>query len=126
MKLVVNLVLGLNRAVLAEALTFAKSLGLEPQSALAILKASPARSEVMETKGAKMLAEDFSPQAKLSQHLKDVRLILAAGERTGALLPLSRVHRELLARAEAAGYGELDNSAIVRAFADPEQSRGSQ
>lgn len=116
MKLVVNLVLGLNRAVLAEGLTLAKALELDVDLTLAILKASPAYSTVMDTKGGKMLAEDFEPQARLSQHLKDVRLMLAAAERTATDLPLSVVHRHLLERAEAAGYGELDNSAIIRAF----------
>jgi 3-hydroxyisobutyrate dehydrogenase-like beta-hydroxyacid dehydrogenase len=70
----------------------------------------------MDVKGAKMLAGDFTPQARLSQHLKDVRLILAAGERTGAALPLSTVHHQLLEQAEAAGLGDLDNSAIFRVF----------
>ncbi|MGD9719737.1 MAG: NAD(P)-dependent oxidoreductase [Pirellulales bacterium] len=116
MKLVVNLVLGLNRAVLAEGITLADALGLERQAALDILRASAAYSRVMDTKGQKMLAGDFSPQAKLSQHLKDVRLILAAAGRTGTELPLSILHRALLERAEEAGYGECDNSAILRAF----------
>src|SRR5262249_22050464 len=96
MELAMNLVLGLNRAVLAEGLTFAEALGLDPQTALDVLQAGPAWSRVMETKGAKMLHRDFVPEARLSQHLKDVRLILAAGERAGADLPLSTLHRELL------------------------------
>ncbi|MEX2111909.1 MAG: NAD(P)-dependent oxidoreductase [Pirellulales bacterium] len=116
MKLVVNLVLGLNRAVLAEALMLAESLGLDPRRTLELLRASAAYSKVMDTKGPKMLACDFAPQARLSQHLKDVRLILATGERTGAALPLSYLHRELLERAEAAGFGDADNSAIIEAF----------
>jgi len=29
-------------------------------------------------------------------------------------LPLSETHRALLERAEAAGWGELDNSAIIK------------
>ncbi len=116
MKLVVNLVLGLNRAVLAEGLTLARSLELDLPTALAILKAGAAYSAVMDTKGEKMLAGDFSVQARLSQHLKDVRLMLAAAERTGAALPLSEIHRQLLERAEAAGYGDADNSAVLRAF----------
>lgn len=121
MKLVVNLVLGLNRAVLAEGLTLAGALELDLPTTLAILKASPAYSTVMDTKGEKMLAGDFAPQARLSQHLKDVRLILAAGARTGARLPLSSVHRQLLEWAEEAGLGESDNSAIIRAFQSPER-----
>lgn len=116
MKLVVNLVLGLHRAVLAEGLCFAEALGLDPAVALSILRSSPAHSAAMDAKGSKMLAGEFSPQARLSQHLKDVRLILAAGERTGALLPLSELHRRLLEQAEAQGLGPLDNSAIVRVF----------
>jgi 3-hydroxyisobutyrate dehydrogenase-like beta-hydroxyacid dehydrogenase len=117
MKLVVNLVLGLNRAVLAEGLNFASALGVDPQAALHILRASAAYSQVMDTKGDRMLTENFSPpQARLSQHLKDVRLILENAARTGANVPLSKLHRQLLEQAETLGCGELDNSAIIRAF----------
>jgi 3-hydroxyisobutyrate dehydrogenase-like beta-hydroxyacid dehydrogenase len=116
MKLVVNLVLGLNRAVLAEGLEFARSSGIDPYQALEILKASPAYSRAMDTKGMRMLNDEFEPEARLSQHLKDVRLILAAGERFGARLPLSTIHRALLEEAEAAGFGASDNSAVIKAF----------
>ena len=61
MKLVVNLVLGLNRAVLAEGLSFAKAIGVDQRQTLEVLMAGPAFSRVMETKGEKMLARDFSP-----------------------------------------------------------------
>jgi len=119
MKLVVNLVLGLNRAALAEGLALARLLELDGTTALAILKAGAAYSAIMDTKGEKMLTGDFSPQARLSQHLKDVRLILEAAARTGGKLPLSDAHRQLLERAEAAGCGELDNSAILKAYEAP-------
>jgi 3-hydroxyisobutyrate dehydrogenase-like beta-hydroxyacid dehydrogenase len=115
-KLVVNLVLGLNRAVLAEGLAFARKCGLDPDAVLEILKCGAAYSRVMDAKGRKMIAGDFEPEAKLAQHLKDVRLILEAGEQAGASLPLSRVHAVLLAALAAAGLGDLDNSAVMRAF----------
>ena len=117
MKLVVNLVLGLNRAVLAEGLSFARANGLDAEAALAILRAGPAYSGVMDTKGPKMLRGDFTPEARLSQHHKDVRLILESGLRAGIDLPLSRVHDRLLDAAEKQGLGDADNSAIIRAFA---------
>jgi 3-hydroxyisobutyrate dehydrogenase-like beta-hydroxyacid dehydrogenase len=63
-----------------------------------------------------MIAGDFTPQARLSQHLKDVRIILAEALRAGAATPLTETHRALLEAAEAAGYGEADNSAIVRVY----------
>jgi 3-hydroxyisobutyrate dehydrogenase-like beta-hydroxyacid dehydrogenase len=70
----------------------------------------------MDDKGAKMLNHDFTVEAKLSQHLKDVRLILAAAGANGAKAPLSQVHRELLESLERDGYGDVDNSAIIMAY----------
>jgi 3-hydroxyisobutyrate dehydrogenase-like beta-hydroxyacid dehydrogenase len=115
-KLVSNLVLGLNRAALAEGLVFAESLGLDPAQTLHLLRESLAYSKIMDTKGPKMLARDYTPQARLSQHLKDVRLMLASGTEAGLALPLSEVHRQILERAEALGWGEFDNSALVEAL----------
>ena len=63
MKLATNLVLGLNRAALAEGLAFARAIGLDPKLTLAVLRAGAAFSRVMETKGPKMMRGDFSPEA---------------------------------------------------------------
>jgi 3-hydroxyisobutyrate dehydrogenase-like beta-hydroxyacid dehydrogenase len=119
MKLVTNLVLGLNRAALAEGLVFAHALKLDGKQALEILRASMAYSRIMDVKGEKMLRGDFKPQARLSQHLKDVRLMLAAAAKAHTKLPLSETHRKILSAAEAAGYGHLDNSAIIRVIGAP-------
>ncbi len=91
-------------------------LGLGLAQSLEVLQGSMAYSRIMDTKGMKMIGADFTPQAKLSQHLKDVRLMLQAAEARGLKLPLSEAHRALLERAEAMGCGELDNSAIIKAF----------
>ena len=115
-KLVHNLILGLNRAVLAEGLNFAESLGFDPKAALEILRQTPAASAVMETKGEKMVHRDWQPEAKLSQHLKDVGLILAMAEDAKAQTPLSGLHYDLLEQAEKLGFGDSDNSAILEVF----------
>jgi len=116
MKLVANLVLGLNRVALAEGLHFARRLNLDLNAVLAILKSGATWSRVMDAKGKKMIDGDFEPQARLSQHLKDVRLILAQAESADVDLPVSALHQELLSRVDAAGEGGLDNSAIIRAW----------
>lgn len=123
-KLVHNLVLGLHRAVLAEGLTFAQSLGFEPGEALRILQQTPAASTVMHTKGQGMVSGDFAPQARLSQHLKDVRLILAEARTSECRTPLSELHQTLLERAVELGFGDADNCAIIEAFrsAKPERA----
>ncbi|MEY4567446.1 MAG: hypothetical protein RLY14_2416 [Planctomycetota bacterium] len=116
MKLVTNLVLGLNRLALSEGLVFAESLGINPSQALQVLKESAARSGVMETKGRKMIERDFAPQARLAQHLKDVYLILRSAERSGLELPTTNLHSQLLEKAVAMNLGEADNSAIIEAI----------
>lgn len=113
-KLAGNLVLGLNRLALAEGLVFAAGLGLEPWAFLELLKVTPAYSAAMDVKGKKMLEGDFTPQARLRQHHKDVSIILKYAENSGQELPLSKTHLEILEKAIAAGDGELDNSAVIR------------
>ena len=114
MKLVTNLVLGLNRAVLAEGLVFAEACGVARGDALQVLLNSPAYSRTMDAKGPKMVSGDFTPQARLSQHIKDVRLMIAEASRGGNTLPLTATHLQLLELAEATGLGEHDNSAIIK------------
>jgi len=62
---------------------------------------------IVDTKGRKMIEKDFRVQARLSQHLKDVRLMLDAARAAGHDLPLTQTHARLLQDAEAAGFGEL-------------------
>ena len=113
-KLASNLVLGLNRLVLAEGLVFAERLGLDLEAFFDVLKDSPAYSAAMDVKGQRMLDGDFTPASRVRQHLKDVELILDYARRSGQGLPLSSAHEELLRAAVAAGDGELDNAAVIR------------
>lgn len=119
MKLVSNLVLGLNRAALAEGLVFAETIGINPGSALEVLRGSAAYSRQMDTKGRKMIEADYSVQARLSQHLKDVRLMLDAASSAGLELTLADAHRKLLERAESLGLGDMDNSAVIESIRRP-------
>ena len=116
MKLVSNLVLGLNRAALAEGLVFAETLGLDLHAALEVLLGTMAYSRIMDTKGKKMVEGDFRTQARLVQHHKDISLILDAATQNGQGLPLSETHARLHELAVAAGVGDEDNSAIIQAI----------
>jgi len=113
-KLATNLVLGLNRAVLAEGMVFAESLGIAPAQFLAMVLASPATSGAAEAKGRMMVEGDFAPRSRIRQHLKDVKLMLDLARAGGQQLPLSETHVALMRAAVAAGDGDLDNAAIIR------------
>jgi 3-hydroxyisobutyrate dehydrogenase-like beta-hydroxyacid dehydrogenase len=112
-KLVINLVLGLNRLALAEGLLFGLCQGVDGRALLSVLKDSAAYSRAMDIKGERMLDGDYEPEGKLAQHLKDVELILEVGHAAGAPLLATALHRQLLLAGVAGGLGERDNSSIM-------------
>ena len=113
-KLATNLVLGLNRAVLAEGMVFAERMGIAPEHFLALVLASPATSGAAQAKGQMMVSGDFTPQSRIRQHLKDVTLMMTTAAASGQSLPLTQAHAALMEAAVDAGDGELDNAAIIR------------
>ena len=113
-KLASNLILGLNRLVLAEGLVFAERLGLDLETFLAMARTTPAYSAAMDVKGKKMLQGDFTPQSRITQHHKDLRIMLEYAGRFGQELPLARLHKKILEQCITAGEGDLDTSAVIR------------
>jgi 3-hydroxyisobutyrate dehydrogenase-like beta-hydroxyacid dehydrogenase len=117
-KLAVNLVLGLNRAAIAEGLVFADRLGLERESFLEVARGSAAYSAVMDTKGASMAKRQFSnPQSRVDQSLKDFVLMLEQAAARGQALPFARTYATMLEDCVSNGEAEWDNAAIVKAVA---------
>jgi putative dehydrogenase len=112
-KLAVNLILGLNRMALAEGLVFAERIGLDPAAFLKVARDSAAASQVMDTKGQKMVSGDFAPQGYVKQHLKDVHLMLDQAQRVGQKLPLLEIHADALEACMRHGEGDKDNSVII-------------
>src|SRR5580658_10192864 len=112
-KLAVNLILGLNRLALAEGLVFAARLGLDPAAFLRVARSSAAASQVMDTKGPKMVAGDFAPEGRVRQTLKDTHLMLDQARKTGQRLPLLAIHAEVLEACVGHGESEQDNSIVI-------------
>ena len=113
-KLAVNLILGLNRLALAEGLVFAERLGLDPAAFLEVARGSASYSQVMDTKGPKMVRGDFSPEGRVKQTLKDARLMLDQAAARGQKLSMLQVNADVLEACVRAGEAELDNSAVIK------------
>jgi 3-hydroxyisobutyrate dehydrogenase-like beta-hydroxyacid dehydrogenase len=112
-KLAINLILGLNRLALAEGLVFAARLGLDPAAFLRVARASAASSQVMDTKGPKMLSGDFAPEGRVRQTFKDTQLMLDQACKAGQKLPLLEVHADVLAACMRHGESDADNSIVI-------------
>jgi L-threonate 2-dehydrogenase len=115
-KLAINLILQINRTALAEGIVFAESLGLDPAAFLEAARQSAAYSSVMDIKGAKMLARDFTPQSHIAQSVKDSELILREAKARDLHLPMTSVQMALLRAAIALEGPDSDSAAIIAAI----------
>jgi 3-hydroxyisobutyrate dehydrogenase-like beta-hydroxyacid dehydrogenase len=113
-KLAVNLILGLNRLAMAEGLVFAERLGLDPAAFLDVARGSASYSQVMETKGPKMVRGDFSAEGRTRQTLKDVHLMLDQAAHVGQKLAMLELHADVLEACVRAGEADMDNSVIIK------------
>jgi 3-hydroxyisobutyrate dehydrogenase-like beta-hydroxyacid dehydrogenase len=112
-KLAVNLVLGLNRAAMAEGIAFAEKLGLEPKAFLDVARNSAAYSQVMDVKGKKMVERDYAPLSKVSQTLKDFTIMRAYAHEAGQRLPFADVYIDMMEGCTRAGEADWDNAALI-------------
>ena len=115
-KLAINLILQINRTALAEGIAFAESLGLDPAAFLEAARQSAAYSSVMDTKGAKMLKRDFTPQSHIAQSVEDSELILSEARARDLHLPMTSVQMALLRAAIALEGPDSDSAAIIAAI----------
>ena len=114
MKLVNQLLCGVHIAAAAEALAFAESLGLDPGACWRVLRDGAAASFMFEDRGARMAGGEFEPpRSALDIFVKDMGLVSAAAEHTGAAAPLTAVTRRLYQEGHERGLGRKDDAALI-------------
>jgi 3-hydroxyisobutyrate dehydrogenase len=116
MKLSINLFLITMVTGLAEAVHFANRHGLDMQQFLAVHDAGPMASSVSKIKAAKLIAQDFSVQAAISDVLMNNQLVVDAARAAGVASPLLDVCLALYGETEQLGLGEEDMAAVIRAL----------
>ena len=122
LKLVVNSWLAVVAEGVAEALTAARILGLDPQLFLEAVKGGGLDAPYVGLKGRAMLEEAFEPTFTVAGGVKDVSLALDAVTAMGLDaddLALIAAAREHLDRAVAEGHGDLDIAATYLSHRTP-------
>jgi 3-hydroxyisobutyrate dehydrogenase-like beta-hydroxyacid dehydrogenase len=119
LKLIANLLVALNSAAAAEALSMAERAGLDVRLALEVLSGSAATSRMLEVRGPMIAKREFPPQMKLDLFMKDLHLIQDAAAAVGAPLPLTDVAETLYRDAQSAGRGGDDLAVVVTALRKP-------
>jgi 3-hydroxyisobutyrate dehydrogenase-like beta-hydroxyacid dehydrogenase len=113
LKLIANLLVALNSAAAAEALTMARKAGLDPGRVVEMLAGGAATSRMLEVRGPMIARGEFPAEMKLELFMKDLHLILDEARRVGASLPLTTVAERLFDQACAAGRGGDDLAVIA-------------
>ncbi|RQP09006.1 MAG: NAD(P)-dependent oxidoreductase [Microbacteriaceae bacterium] len=104
-------------AALAEALTAARTAGVDVASVVRVLEASPMDSPIGRVKAAKLVAGDEAPQAAIADVVKNCRLVLDEVRAAGATTPIIDLVSSLYEATAASGLGDRDMVAIARMFA---------
>jgi 3-hydroxyisobutyrate dehydrogenase len=112
MKLANNLLFGVGLAAFGEALGLARRLGLDDAQAAEWLLSVPALAPYVKLKWEFLRKDPAAVAFRLALMQKDLRLAVesAGGD---AALPVVAATRDVFARADAAGFGGRDMSAVI-------------
>lgn len=114
MKLIVNHVLAVNRAALAEGLVAAELAGLDLAKTLEVLADGVAYSRAMDLWGRRMVEGDHEqPNARLRQSHKDSKLIVEHAHQVGAPAAFIEQVESHLGEGVSGGLADKDNSSVV-------------
>ena len=114
MKLVVNLMIAQTSAMLSEGLALGRKGGLDWQDMWQVLCASAVASPILKAKSVQLAKRDFTPTFTVEQMVKDLTLILAAGQAVHAPLPQTAMTLQLMHSAMAQGDAGDDYAAIIK------------
>jgi L-threonate 2-dehydrogenase len=116
MKLVNNLLAGVNVAAAAEAMALAIRVGLDPRMVFDVVNESSGASWMFRDRMARVLQGDYSPRAAIPILTKDLGLAAdMAGENEFPLTIGLRVH-EIFSAASKATYGDEDDAALIKHY----------
>jgi 3-hydroxyisobutyrate dehydrogenase-like beta-hydroxyacid dehydrogenase len=112
MKLVVNLLLGLDMEAVAEAVSLGEHLQIDRNILLDVLSKTAVIAPAMQGKFRKIKDDDYSPEFPLRLMSKDMDLVMDAATMSGADLPAASAAQTVFA-CNVPASGNLDLSAIV-------------
>jgi len=112
MKLVVNLLLGLDMEAIAEAVSLGEHLHIDRNILLDVLSKTAVVPPAFVGKFRKIKEGDYSPEFPLRLASKDLDLVMDAARASGADLPAAAVAQFVFA-SNVAASGDLDLSAIA-------------
>ena len=115
-KLANQIVVACNIAAVAEALTFSKKAGADPELVYKAIRGGLAGSTVMDAKAPMMLAGNYKPGFRIELHIKDLNNALNAAHAINSPVPLTGELMEMMQSLKAYGCEKDDHSALAKYY----------
>lgn len=115
-KLANQIVVAVNIAAVAEALSFAKKAGTDPELVYQAIRGGLAGSTVMDAKAPMMIGRNFKPGFRIELHMKDLTNALNAAHAISSPVPLTGQLMEIMQALKADGCEKEDHSSIVKYY----------
>ena len=112
-KALVNMVMNINTAALAEGLGIADALGLDLNMICEIFSQTGANSRVLETDSEDMIGRDHECYFSADHAAKDSGIAISVAEAAGINVPLAKATLTQYQKMVEAGLGELDKSGVA-------------
>ncbi len=98
---------------LAEAFTFARKNGLDPERIYEALSGGSAQSRILEVMGKRMVKRDYHPGIEARLHYKDIQIVLDEAHSLGMALPATALVAQMLNALIGRGGGNEDSSQLL-------------
>jgi L-threonate 2-dehydrogenase len=115
-KTVNQLLAGVHIATAAEAMALAAKAGADTRAVFEVISASAGNSWMFGNRVPHMLDDDFSPLSAIEIFVKDLGLVLNTGHEHRMPLPMAAAAHQLFLAAAGAGWGKLDDAAVVKVY----------
>lgn len=115
-KLANQIMVAVNIAAVAEALTMASKVGVDPELVYQAVRGGLAGSTVLDAKAPMMMDRNFNPGFRIELHIKDLTNALAAAHSASAAVPLTSLVMEMMQALKADGCEKEDHSALVKFY----------
>lgn len=115
-KTVNQLLAGVHIATAAEAMALAAKAGADTRAVYDVISASAGNSWMFGNRVPHMLDDDYSPLSAVEIFVKDLGLVLNTGHENRLPLPMAAAAHQLFLAAAGAGWGRLDDAAVVKVY----------
>lgn len=115
-KLANQMVVAANIGIVAEALTFAKKAGTDPELVYQAIRGGLAGSTVMDAKAPMMLSGNYKPGFRIDLHIKDLTNALNASHAINMPVPMTAHMMEVMQELKNHDEGGCDHDDIVRYY----------